>query len=118
MGEIQHQIDRFKETKLEEDLPTCPKCGSVVRAHALWFDEDYHSHDDYEIERVDIAGDLCDLILFVGTSFSVGITEFIYSKGYLRQVPMISVDPNPIERAGLKYIREYAETALPEMVGL
>ena len=116
--EIQHQLDRFKETKSEEDLPTCPKCGAIVRAHALWFDESYHSHDDYQVGLVSIVADTCDLILFVGTSFSVGITEYIYSRGRLRGVPMISIDPNPVERAGLSYIREDAEKALPELVGL
>ena len=36
-------------------LPRCPGCGSLIRPHALLFDELYTSHPDYHWERVQEA---------------------------------------------------------------
>ncbi len=57
-----------------DTLPRCPACGFPVRAHVLWFDEYYGSHEDYQFDRVLEGIQRADLIVFVGTSFSVGVT--------------------------------------------
>lgn len=56
-------------------LPRCPACDAPLRAHVLWFDEYYDDHQDYQFRRAMSAFVAADLVLFVGTSFSVGITE-------------------------------------------
>ncbi|KAF0984492.1 hypothetical protein FDP41_000391 [Naegleria fowleri] len=55
-------------------VPKCPSCCKPVLPQALLFDEKYESHDFYQWQKaMEWIGD-CDLIVFVGTSFSVGVT--------------------------------------------
>ncbi|MCA8923117.1 MAG: RNA polymerase subunit sigma [Planctomycetes bacterium] len=76
-----------------DTLPTCPGCGDLVRAHVLWFDETYDGHRDFGYDRVMEAAESFDLILFVGTSFSVGVTELLLHQALLRECPMFVIDP-------------------------
>lgn len=64
----------FDADSVEANLPTCPQCGAILRAHVLWFDEYYDGHVDYGFDRVIRGLRRADLVLFVGTSFSVGVT--------------------------------------------
>jgi NAD-dependent deacetylase len=117
MEMVRAQLNHFKETQESEDLPTCPYCGALVRAHALWFDEAYTSHVDYEFDKSVELARTSDMIFFVGTSFSVGITSIITDLGYRKGVPMYVVDPAPLNRAPyLKYIEQKAEDFLPSLV--
>lgn len=65
----------FDASPSQDTLPRCPACGTVVRAHVLWFDEFYDGHEEYQFRRVLSAFTRADLILAVGTSFAVGVTE-------------------------------------------
>ncbi len=65
----------FDADPSEATLPCCPACSAFVRAHVLWFDEYYDGHDEYQFRRVMSAFTRADLILAVGTSFAVGVTE-------------------------------------------
>ena len=65
----------FDAAPSRESLPRCPDCGAAVRAHVLWFDEFYDEHQDYQFRRAMAALAAADLVCFVGTSFSVGVTE-------------------------------------------
>ena len=56
-------------------VPTCPCCARPVLPQTLLFDEKYESHDFYQWHRaLQWIGD-SDIIVFVGTSFSVGVTH-------------------------------------------
>lgn len=68
-------FDLFKLKPTDENLPCCPQCQSLVRPHVLWFDETYDSHQDYQYTKAVHALENADLIIAIGTSFSVGITE-------------------------------------------
>jgi len=71
-------FEAFREAGSAGQLPRCPQCGDgLLRPHVLWFDEHYQSHPDYGFERVLAYLPTADLVLFVGTSFSVGITDWI-----------------------------------------
>lgn len=83
----------FLADPCEATLPTCPACGEYVRAHVLWFDETYDGHLDFGYERVLEAAGSFDVILFVGTSFSVGVTELLLHQALLRECPLFVVDP-------------------------
>lgn len=74
-------------------LPRCPSCGDVLRQHVLWFDEYYGEHEDYQWERVQEAAVDMDALLFVGTSFSVGVTELFLQRGLFSRTPILSIDP-------------------------
>jgi NAD-dependent deacetylase len=58
------KVSRNEEPQLP-DLPTCEKCGGLLRPHVVWFGESL----DYELlnNAVD-AAQSCDVMLVVGTS--------------------------------------------------
>lgn len=99
-----------------DTLPKCPACGDVLRQHVLWFDEFYAEHEDYQWERVQDTLRTMDLLLFVGTSFSVGVTDAFLNTALMRSVPVFLVDPGsetPVSR--LTHVQAKAEIALPAL---
>lgn len=97
-------------------IPRCPQCRELIRAHALLFDELYTDHLDYRFDQARTAIGTADLVLFAGTSFSVGITELALWSGRARGTPMLSIDPAAESPPGVIAIREPAETVLPQIV--
>ncbi|HUO85722.1 MAG TPA: Sir2 family NAD-dependent protein deacetylase [Thermoanaerobaculia bacterium] len=109
-------LDRFLDDPRVENLPRCPDCSAVLRAHALLFDEYYDEHVDYDYVRVCEGLLLADLVLFVGTSFSVGVTELAVRTAQGRGIPTVSIDPVGTPPRGVTAIRDPAEVVLPEIV--
>jgi NAD-dependent deacetylase len=100
-----------------ENLPRCSECGALLRPHVLWFDEHYTGHNDYQIERVIRAQDAADVTLFVGTSFSVGITDMALTTALRRGQAIFSIDPvSPPPHAAIGWIQAPSEQALPSLV--
>lgn len=98
----------------DQDVPRCPACAQLVRPHVLWFDEYYTEHRDYQFVRAQDAARRADVVVFVGTSFSVGITALILSSARSRPCVVFSIDPHrapPIQ--GVYWIQRPAEQALP-----
>ena len=89
--------------------------GAVLRQHVLWFDELYQGHEDYQWDRTQAAARAMDLLLFVGTSFSVGVTELFVHHGLLGRVPIFSIDPGGARPPypGIRVIQQRAEDLLP-----
>lgn len=83
----------FRRDPTSDHLPRCPTCGSFLRAHVLLFDEFYDDHRDFRFGDVCTAADQADLLLFIGTSFAVGITDLLLRTGLRRRLPMFSIDP-------------------------
>lgn len=107
-------FEAFRESPSLETIPRCPSCSSLVRAHALLFDEYYTAHSDYGFERAEAALDSADLMLFAGTSFSVGITALAVETGRARNVRMLSLDPFGKPPRPVEHLEVAAEKALPE----
>lgn len=109
-------IEKFKAKPSPETLPKCPSCGSAIRQHVLWFDEFYTDHADYQWERVLAASASMKLLMFVGTSFSVGVTGHFAQTAIERGTPSFAIDP-AMERGELHpnivLLRERAEELLP-----
>jgi NAD-dependent deacetylase len=85
-----------------------------MRQHVLWFDEFYDSHDDYQWSRVLDAAAHSDAVLFIGTSFSVGVTELILEAARKRGRPVLSVDPaTATVQPGINPVCARAEELLP-----
>jgi NAD-dependent deacetylase len=102
----------FRAHPEEATLPRCPECSALLRAHVLFFDEFYTEHHDYQFERVQEAVDNCDLLLFIGTSFSVGVTEMALRNALARRIPIVSIDPGSQPKGrGLDAIEHLASTA-------
>lgn len=107
---------RWLDDPRSETLPRCPKCRALVRAHVLLFDEYYTGHDDYGFERATEALETMDLLLLVGTSLSVGITDLAVHGAASRGVPAIRVEPRAEQNGGTMLVRGAAEQILPALL--
>ena len=98
-----------------ESLPRCPECQALLRAHVLFFDEYYLEHVDYRFSEAEALALEGDAILFVGTSFSVGVTDLFLQAGRNRGIPMFSIDPatGTTPFPGLETFPAPAEELLP-----
>ena len=71
----------FSDIQIEYDAnhrvipPHCPICGSLIMPLTLLFDEHYASHSFFKNDVVCDWLDRAEVLVFVGTSFSVGITS-------------------------------------------
>ena len=100
-----------------ETVPRCPLCRSRLRPHVLWFDELYTEHEAYQFERVLHQARKSSLIVFVGTSFSVGVTARISALALERRIPVFSIDPAGTQPAPhIDVLAERAEVLLPRVV--
>jgi NAD-dependent deacetylase len=101
-------------------VPCCPACGALMRPHVLWFDEHYGSHPDYGWPDVLAACDAMQVVVAVGTSFSVGVTDLIAGEAGRRGVPLFVVDPQGASIAGRRVVglRDKAEDLLPHVCAL
>ena len=107
----------FAADRSAENLPTCPLCGDYLRPHVLWFDEYYSGHHDYQIHRALTALKRAGVVLFVGTSFSVGITEMAVQTALQRGRQIFSIDPvSAPPHAGIEWVRQPSEEVLPALV--
>jgi NAD-dependent deacetylase len=99
-------------------LPRCPGCGALLRQHVLWFDELYAEHDDYGWEQVVAAVTQASVVLFVGTSFAVGVTDLALRGALARGATVAAVDPNlpPHLPARLTRFAARAEELLPAAI--
>lgn len=112
-----HDFDAFLRHGDPALLPRCPRCGAgPLRPHVLWFDEHYESHPDYDFARVLEFLPRADLVLFVGTSFSVGITDGIVGDALARGRPCWSIDPAAGAPPGVRELPRRAEAILPVLI--
>ena len=111
-------IAAFKQNPSTGTLPRCPSCGSFIRQHVLWFDEFYDGHEDYEWPRVLDAASQCDLLLFVGTSFAVGVTDLYLRQAIDRDIPVFAIDPGARKppHPSVIMVSEKAEITLPALI--
>jgi NAD-dependent deacetylase len=114
---VESDLSAFRRDPTASNLPRCPACGAILRQHVLWFDETYDSHADYQWDRVCEAAEQGDVFLFVGTSFSVGVTELLVQSALARRRSVFSVDPHapPMVR-DIVALRTPAEILLPALV--
>lgn len=100
-------------------LPRCPRCDTPLRAHVLFFDEYYCDHEDYRYAEVEAAAADTNLILFVGTSFAVGVTALFLAAGSQRRLPMFNIDPAGARlpsNVPVQQLSVAAEDVLPRVV--
>lgn len=101
-------------------MPHCDGCGALMRPLVLLFDEMYDGHPDYQAHRARRALDDADAIVFVGTSFSVGITGSALRSADVSGATLININPEPPARLGrpLAHLSGGAEVLLPRLVDL
>lgn len=95
-----------------KSVPRCPHCNKHLRAHILWFDESYASHNDYRFDHALAWARKATVLVFVGTSFSVGITDWMLEES---RCPAFSIDPYGKSTKFVEVIKAKAEEVLPEL---
>lgn len=107
----------FHANPSPQTVPRCPACGSMLRPHILWFDEYYTEHESYGFDRVIEGARKSQLVVFVGTSFSVGVTAQVSALALKRGARVFSIDPSGIRpERGIEVVAERAEVLLPRLV--
>jgi NAD-dependent SIR2 family protein deacetylase len=76
-----------EEVRLEEP-PKCPGCRRPCLPQSLLFDEGYHSHSFYQFQTMEKWIAQADILVFVGTSFSVTITDVALRHAMDHSVPV------------------------------
>ena len=113
------QIERLLEHKTKNELPLCPACGSVLRPHVLWFDEYYTAHDDYQFSQLQQRLYDADMHIFIGTSFSVGVTATVQRMAEIKGQEVWVIDPvKPWLEQEYRWLEGGSEIVLPELVQL
>lgn len=110
-------LTAFRADPSEATVPRCPSCGGLLRAHVLFFDEYYQDHEDYSFDQAMDLARSAGLFLFVGTSFSVGITDLLLRVAAEGRVPAFSVDPAgvPPPQFPVIHLPAAAEDLLPQV---
>jgi len=110
-------VDAFVSNPSHDTLPRCPDCDSLLRQHVLWFDEYYDEHDTYQWQSVLDASANMDMVLFVGTSFAVGVTELFLRGAITQRVPAYSIDPgtDSAPHSNVVAVKAKSEIVLPEV---
>ena len=72
----------------KDTLPLCPAGGNIVMPQVLLFDEGCHSHSFYQIETVEDWLHAADVLVFVGTSFAVRLTQVALQHARDNQLPV------------------------------
>jgi NAD-dependent deacetylase len=110
-------IEEFLANPIDANVPRCPACDANLRQHVLWFDERYIDHADYQWTRVRRGADTATLVIFVGTSFAVGITEYVLEAALERHAPVFSIDPGGLQPdPRVRVVRAASEEVLPAIV--
>jgi NAD-dependent deacetylase len=86
-------LEAFRDRPGLDTLPRCPLCHDLLRVHVLLFDELYEDHLDYRFRDVVNEAWMAERMLFIGTSFAVGITDLLLRAARERAIPVFSIDP-------------------------
>lgn len=100
---------------LSDDPPECDACGAVLRPLVLLFDEYYESQPFYRARDARDWLNDAEVVVFVGTSFSVGITSMALHAAQASLAQIINVNPVPLEVPGVMNLRVRSEVGLPDI---
>lgn len=113
---IDHPVSSVDLSKLGEGvIPRCAHCDAPMRPLVLLFDEHYDSHEVYQAWRARKALNDADVLVFVGTSFSVGITSYAVRCADVSGALMINVNPEPASFPRMVNVLGGAEVVLPQL---
>lgn len=108
--------DAVDLSRLDEGIvPLCDVCGDPLRPLVLLFDETYDSHPAYGMRAARRALNDAEVILFVGTSFSVGITEYAIRAGVYGGARLVNVNVEAMQDERFLNVLGPAEQTLPRL---
>lgn len=115
---IDHPVSSVDLSKVEEGVfPKCERCDAPMRPLVLLFNEHYDSHELFQAWRGKKALNDADVLVFVGTSFSVGITSYALRCGDVSGALMINLNVEPASFPGMVNVLGGAEVVLPQLTG-
>lgn len=128
-GEILHLPEGVKAkekgeelSQAEKGLLVCPRCGSPLRPHVLWFDESYNEAY-YRFESSLAAAARTDLLLIIGTSGATNLPNQVAWKVYQKggTILDINLERNPFSELaenspGGGFLPGASASLLPELV--
>jgi NAD-dependent SIR2 family protein deacetylase len=97
-------------------VPRCARCRAPLRPLVLLFDEMYDSHAAYRMREARRALNDAEAIVFVGTSFSVGITDYAVRAGGVGGAVLVNINPDAVEDHGFWNLCGNAEVVLPDLL--
>ena len=99
------------------DVPGCEVCGAALRPLVLLFDETYDAQPAYRAREARRWLSAAEAVVFVGTSFSVGITAMAVSAARFSQARLININIDAVEDQSLGFINLVgpAELILPAL---
>ena len=97
-------------------LPKCKECGSILRPHVLWFDENY-SESLYRLTSTLEAVRKADILIVIGTTYQTSLPRRILKICQNQKIAVVDVNPNlnsgvciadllQIEETGSKFLSE------------
>ncbi len=98
-------------------VPTCGHCGEAMRPLVLLFDELYDMHPAFQARRARKALNDADVLVFIGTSFSVGITSYAVRCADVSGALTINVNLEPAPLGKMMNLLGSAELLLPRLLG-
>lgn len=115
---IDHPVSQVDLSRVSEGhFPKCERCGAPMRPLVLLFDEHYDSHADFQAWRGKKALNDADVLVFVGTSFSVGITSYALRCADVSGALTINVNVEPAPFPRVVNVLGGAEVVLPQLTG-
>ncbi|MDP2343497.1 MAG: Sir2 family NAD-dependent protein deacetylase [Deltaproteobacteria bacterium] len=94
-------LDAIDMGKVEAgDVPECEVCGAAIRPLVLLFDEMYDAQPAYRAREARRWLNDADAVVFVGTSFSVGITSMALSAARYANALLVNVNVEPVDVDG------------------
>lgn len=106
--------------RLLKEAPRCPGCGNSVAPQALLFDEGYHSHDFYQFQKMEHWIAEAEIIVFVGTSFAVTLTEVALEHAREKGLPVYNFNTQdflaPNTRLNAENIPGPSQETLPRLL--
>lgn len=111
---LERVFNDFRAQPTRQKVPRCPLCRKYLRAHVLWFDETYAGHEDYGLKKALRWSEEGTVLIYVGTSNSVGITSMIKDSFWYEDQCIFNIDPHAAI-PGTIHLAEAAETLLPRL---
>lgn len=109
-------VERVDLSRLDQgEFPRCPHCGAPMRPLVLLFDEYYDWHEAFQAHRARRLLDDADVLVFVGTSFSVGVTSLAIRSARVSGARVVNVNPERAPFPGVAELNEGAEVVLPKL---
>ncbi|CAI2366975.1 unnamed protein product [Moneuplotes crassus] len=105
-----------KELSLEDQIPKCEECKSIMRPHVLWFDECYTQelHQAETVQNI-ITADV-DALIIVGTALATNMASRLVSNCLLKNILTIDINIDPAcDYGAVVEVEGKSEETLPKL---